>query len=121
MLSPEIYGDLSVLSNLTSLLIYDATGLPKTYGDISVFGQHPSLSDINPRQATITGDFISLKNNSKLRVLYLEGLQFTGDISVLATCTNAQFIYLGWCSNIAGSVNSLANMTWLRRLQVNNT
>ena len=125
----KIYGDITNLANLIKLKTINLTPnnyynqplFTGIYGDISVINEHPSWTDIDCRTGNITGDLSSWTANSKLRIIYIERLPITGDISAFANCTNLQYIYAGWCSNLSGNISGLSNKTNLLILHVNNT
>ena len=88
-------------------------------GDISVFSDKPIRQLIFASGPQLYGDIASLANTN-LADLQISLPGITGLIDNFARSTLIGVLSIYGCVNVSGSVNSLANLTKLRALDVNN-
>ena len=99
--SVQIYGDISILTNMPNLVDLDFRETVGIYGDISVFRNYSTIRQI----------LISYYTRSPI----------TGDISILANCTNLEVFISANTPGLTGDISSLRNLTNLRELHVNSS
>lgn len=98
----SITGNIKHLSNNTSLKVVNMASTSANesiYGDINVFSNMPSLTEV------------SLIRNSAL----------TGDISSFKNCRDISILNLNYINNITGDINSLSNLTKLSDIKIANS
>lgn len=134
----DIYGNISVFSNLTNLEIIMIHGT-QVSGNLSSFKNHPSIKNIGLAEInTISGDILILSTCYKTLQYFAnsDNPNISGDISNLRNCTGLQTLYVNITNleyltlvynnsdhnrNITGNISAFANCTNLKQVQFNST
>lgn len=100
-----VTGDISTLSNLTSLTtIYLSNSL--VTGDISTLGDLVNLETLNLERSSVTGDITTLSKLKKLKKVYLRETKTYGNASSFASASLTQLYLNGATLNLADFANS---------------